>query len=345
MSFARLQQQAQAYSGFAERGAEQIQNFDTDKLMVQGQQAAYRQGHQVMERMVGQEVLQGLERGLPPLLRGGKAAVDRARGLPTTREEAQRRAGRRPEQPVGDDENLPQGREEPPAAPSYEEAISSQARTAADRIRRPGGAPTQEGDLSPMDEEGMGQRITNTAPEPEENIERPAQPPEQEPYETQPERPTRPAPEPPESELDRATRRLNNFEEQDRQAQAEPTARVTQPTPDQARQLAGDDKDKPPSYDDDADEAEQSLKKVTDVGDDIEKAEVSLAPEEEVAAAVPGVGELLEGLLAIGGAIAGGVEAAKASSDSAPKQPQGPVAPQLAFSSAPVIDSDDYHSR
>ena len=475
MSFARLQQQANAYSGFAERGQEQLANFDRDSLMVQGQQAAYRQGHQVMERMVGQEVLQGLERGLPSLYKGGKAAVDRARGLPTTQAEATRRAqaARRPNQPPGEDENLPQGREEPPAAPSYEDALrdaategeaaegsglpsifgNSQARAAANRIRRPGGAPDQEGDLEPMGDDGAGNRIRNTAPEPDDageaadeaeeataritkptadqarriagddvkdagddilddlekdtgadalenfkstpqpnsgDIARPTrsvpEPPGTDPtdaYDSQgrsrppPERPTREAPEAPgdegedsfnrelpQDDIQRPTREApeapgEEGEEGEAAEAAEAgedaTARATQPSADEARQLAGDENDKPPAYEDDAGDADEAVKdasnvdkdlgKAANVGEDIEKAEVSLAPEEEVASAIPGAGEILEGVLAIGGAIAGGVEAAKASSDSAPKQLQGAVAPQLAFSSAPVIDSDDYHNR
>ncbi len=554
MSFARLQQQAQAYSGFAERGQEQIQNFDTDKLIAEGQATAYKQGHQLMEGLVGQEIYRGLQEGLPPLYRTGRALAQRARGMPTRRT---------PEQPSGQDENLPQGRAEPAPAPSYEDAlrsagdtddaIGSQARAAANRIRRMGGGrDTEEGRnlryntdtgrvedesgnparfgeeresqfRTPLEQEqfenpNAGQRpvgqvgdrrdygdtdLTSRAanaranqqfrdtqqdiqrqranqpeaegerppiaedideatrsrgpygsqrPAPLKDTERQALPDldelkaaqaareapvtapqsaaeqavqdtrfrptsnpvesetrsiesiadkyrnvddrvpigskerftpreepgpldledipsvkinqptplgrniqQTEPYQTQPQRPTRPAPEPPEqepsqtqppaeSELDRGERRLAEFDEQDRQAQAEPTARVTQPNADQARQLAGDDKDKPPSYDDDAEGAEQSLKKAANVGEDIEKTEATLAPEEEVADAIPGVGEILGGLLAIGGAIAGAVEASK-SDDSPPKQPQGPVAPQLAFSSAPVIDSDDYHSR
>lgn len=560
--FNRLQQQAEAYSGFAERGQEQIQNFDTDKLMAEGQATAYKQGHQLMEGLVGQEIYRGLREGLPPLLRTGKALAQRASGMPTRRT---------PEQPSGRDDNLPQGRAEPPPAPSYEDAlrsagdtddaIGSQAQAAANRIRRMGGGrdteegrnlrynpdtgrvedesgnPAQFADeresqyRTPLEQEqfenpNAGQRpvgqvpdredfgdtdLTSRAanaranqqfrdtqqdierqranqpeaegerppiaedideatrsrgpygsqrPAPLQDTERQALPdldelkaaqaareapvtapqsaaeqaaqdtrfrptsnpvesetrslesiadkyrnvddklpigskekftPREEPepldledipslklnqptplgrniqqpqdaYDSEgrsrppPERPTRTAPEPPEpepsqtqppaeSELDRATRRLNDLEEEDRQAQAEPTARVTQPTADQARQLAGDDKDKPPSYDDEADEADEGLKKAATAGEDIEKAEVSLAPEEEVASAIPGAGEILEGLLAIGGAIYGGVEAAKADDVSAPKQPQGPVAPQLAFSSAPVIDSDDYHNR
>jgi hypothetical protein len=554
--FNRLQQQAEAYTGFAERGQEQIQNFDTDKLIAEGQATAYKQGHQLMEGIVGQEIYQGLREGAPVLYRTGRALAQRARGMPT------RPTRRTPEQPVGQDDNLPQGREEPPAAPSYEEAISSQARTAAERIRRMGGGrdteegrnlryntetgrvedesgnpaqfaderesqyrtpleqeqfenpnagqrpigqvpdrpdygdtdltsraanaranqqfrdtqqeierqranqPEPEGERPPIAEdideatrsrgpygsqrpaplqeterqalpdldelkaaqaareapvtapqsaaeqaaqdtrfrptsnpveretrsiESLADKYRNVedkvpigskekftpreepepldledipsfklnqptplgrtiqqpqATQPQQQLTRPTrappQPPEQEPYQTQPQRPTRPAPEPPESELDRATRRLNELEEQERQA--EPTARVTQPNPDQARQLAGDDKDKPPSYDDEADEADEGLKKAATAGEDIEKTEATLAPEEEVADAIPGVGEILGGLIAIGGAVAGAVEAAK-SDDSPPKQPQGAIAPQLAFSSAPVIDSDDYHSR
>tara|TARA_R110000823_G_scaffold112919_4_gene234823 strand:- start:4514 stop:5827 length:1314 start_codon:yes stop_codon:yes gene_type:complete len=436
MSFARLQQQADAYSGFAERGQEQIQNFDTDKLMAEGQATAYKQGHAQMERMLGQEVYQGLREGLPPLVRTGRALAQRARGMPTTAAEAQRRMiSRRANQAPGRDENLPQGQPEPPAAPSYEEAlrsagdtdgVGSQARAAAERIRRPGGAPDQEGDLEPMGDDGAGNRIRNTAPEPTEeeaandlenlgeedplknftsrpqpdpgDIARPTrdvpEPPGTEPtdaYDSQgrsrppPERPTRDVPDAPGDEGEdtfdrqqpqqqeqpqRPTRDVPEAPGEEGEAAEDATANITKPSAEDAQKLAdfdqeekaptpptkpdtpsGDDKppaydgdDKPPSYDDDGEEGLKDVDKGLDDVDNIEKVEGALAPEEAVADAIPGVGELLGGLLAIGGAIFGAVESSKSDDTPAPKQPQGPVAAQIAFSSAPVIDSDDYHN-
>lgn len=517
--FNRLQQQAQAYSGFAERGAEQIQNFDRDKLIAQGQAAAYRQGHQLMEGIVGQEVAQGLREGIPTLYRTGRALSQRARGMPTSR---------RPEQPTGQDENLPQGRAEPPAAPSYEEAISSQARLAEERVRQLGGGRTtgearnltyntgtgrvedESGNpvafgaeresqfRTPLEQEqfdnpNAGQRPVGRVPDredfgdtdltsrganaranqtfrdtqqaiarqranqPQPQAERPpisqdidegvrsrgaygsqaTQPltetqrqglpnldelkaaqaareapvqvaednrfrptsratpveretrsieslqekyrnvddklpigakekftPREEPegldledipsvrinqptplgVSTQPAlvRPTRAAPEPPAPQLERGEARLAELE---RQEPPEPTARITQPTAQQARDLEGrqaEPERPPPSFDEGEQEEENMGSKIAG---DIGKTETSLAPEEEVADAIPGIGEILGAGLAIGGAIAGIAEAEKSASDKPPQQPQGPVAPQLAFSSAPVIDSDDYHNK
>lgn len=74
---------------------------------------------------------------------------------------------------------------------------------------------------------------------------------------------------------------------------------------------------------------------------DIGKAEGTIAPEEEIADAIPGVGEILGGILGIGAAIEGAVQAASAPKP--PQQPAGNPAMQTAFDSAPVIDSSDYH--
>jgi len=557
----RLQQQAQGFQEFAERGQEAIDNFDRDKLIADGTASAYKLGREQLGALIGSEALRGLETSAPVLYRTGRALYQRARARPTD-------TTRRPEQPVGEDENLPQGRAEPPPAPSYEEAlrsagvqdtdIGSQARLAAQRIRRFGGAgpdgeprsfrynpeegtiTTQTGEpvefgeersfRTPLEQEllddprlpsgpvgtvpereefedidlstrganiranqrfrqaqreieqqtqqqepprgerptvaedipegirsrgaygsqqqpvsqvsdaqryqlpsldelrarsepqavetqtpqvvqdtrfrpsanslerenrsiesinekykyvddklpiGSNQRfVRREEPEPLEledpgtvrlnlptalgrtlptptpaprppvaaprpPVAAPRQPvaaprpqpaqAEQEPYITQP----------PESELDRGLRRLQQFEEEERQA--EPTARITQPTPAQQRQLAGErdpeietpSKPPPPSYDDD--EAE-------DIAKGVAKTESTLAPEEEVSEAIPGVGEILGGLIGLGGAIAGAVEGAEQAKESAPKAPVALPAPELAFSSAPVIDSSDYHN-
>ena len=76
----------------------------------------------------------------------------------------------------------------------------------------------------------------------------------------------------------------------------------------------------------------------------IASTEATLAPAEEAEAAIPGLGEILEGLTAIGGAIAGSVESSKAPPPP-PKvaPPPMPAGPTLAFNAAPVIDSADYH--
>ena len=90
----------------------------------------------------------------------------------------------------------------------------------------------------------------------------------------------------------------------------------------------------PPVDDPDEDEGANVLK-------NIGKAEADVLPEEEFADAIPGVGEIIGGLIGIGAAIFGVAEASK--SDQAPKQPAGIPAMSTAFDSAPVIDSDQYH--
>ncbi len=83
------------------------------------------------------------------------------------------------------------------------------------------------------------------------------------------------------------------------------------------------------------------IPKPTSVLSDVAKAEATVAPEEEIADAIPGVGEILGGILGIGAAIEGAVQAA--STPKPPQQPAGTPASQIAFNSAPVIDSSDYH--
>ena len=78
------------------------------------------------------------------------------------------------------------------------------------------------------------------------------------------------------------------------------------------------------------------------LGADVAKAEATIAPEEEIADAIPGVGEILGGILGIGAAIEGAVQAASTPKPP-PQQPMGTPASQIAFNSAPVIDSSDYH--
>ncbi len=76
--------------------------------------------------------------------------------------------------------------------------------------------------------------------------------------------------------------------------------------------------------------------------DDITKAEADVAPEEEIADAVPGLGEILGGVIGLGALIGGAIEGAEA--PKAPQQPAGMPSMQTAYDSAPVIDSSDYHS-
>jgi len=78
-----------------------------------------------------------------------------------------------------------------------------------------------------------------------------------------------------------------------------------------------------------------------DTGEAIEKNLKDIAPEEEIADEIPGVGDIIGGLLGIGAAISGAVEASK--TPKAPQQSPGTPAFQTAYDSAPVIDSDSYH--
>jgi len=82
--------------------------------------------------------------------------------------------------------------------------------------------------------------------------------------------------------------------------------------------------------------------KPSGVLDDITKAELDTAPEQEIADAIPGLGEIIGGAIGLGSLIAGAVEGGE--TPKAPQQPPGMPAMQTAYDSAPVIDSSDYHS-
>lgn len=72
--------------------------------------------------------------------------------------------------------------------------------------------------------------------------------------------------------------------------------------------------------------------------------ESKVAPEEAVADAFPGIGEIIGGIIDIGIAASTIAESASAKSDPAPKQPAGQAAMSVAFDSSPVINSADYHN-
>jgi len=84
---------------------------------------------------------------------------------------------------------------------------------------------------------------------------------------------------------------------------------------------------------------------------DVGKTEAEAAPVEEAEATLPGVGEVLMGLTAIGGVIKGAIQEHREKKEMDSEQITKPVNPQQAsgpvsgvnFDSAPVIDSDDYH--
>jgi len=93
-----------------------------------------------------------------------------------------------------------------------------------------------------------------------------------------------------------------------------------------------------PEFKEDEDEPD----KPSGVLDDITKAELDTAPEQEIADAIPGLGEIIGGAIGLGSLIAGAVEGGE--TPKAPQQPPGMPAMQTAYDSAPVIDSSDYHS-
>jgi len=93
-----------------------------------------------------------------------------------------------------------------------------------------------------------------------------------------------------------------------------------------------------PEFKEDEDEPD----KPSGVLEDIGKAEADTAPEEEIADAIPGLGEIIGGAIGLGSLIAGVVEGSE--TPKAPQQPAGMPAMQTAYDSAPVIDSSDYHS-
>ena len=77
--------------------------------------------------------------------------------------------------------------------------------------------------------------------------------------------------------------------------------------------------------------------------ENIGKAEAEVGPEEEIADAIPGLGELIGGAIGLG-ALISGIATSDDAPKAPPKQPPGMPAMQTAYDSAPVIDSDNYHS-
>ena len=93
---------------------------------------------------------------------------------------------------------------------------------------------------------------------------------------------------------------------------------------------------------------EEAIKGAETFGKTVAETEGELVPAEAAEAALPGVGEVLMGLTAIGGLVRGAIKEhkeKKAMDADAPVAPQAPTqqASGIAFSSAPVIDSSDYH--
>ena len=91
-------------------------------------------------------------------------------------------------------------------------------------------------------------------------------------------------------------------------------------------------------------EADKAVDDTSDVLKSIAQKEAVVAPEEEIADAIPGVGEIIGGIIGIGAAVAGISDAVSASKDKGPTQPGGTPSMSTAFDSAPVIDSSSYHN-
>ena len=72
--------------------------------------------------------------------------------------------------------------------------------------------------------------------------------------------------------------------------------------------------------------------------------EAKVTPEDAVADAFPGIGEIIGGIIDAGVAIGTIAESAAAAKAPAPKQPVGQPALATAFDSSPVINSADYHN-
>ena len=98
---------------------------------------------------------------------------------------------------------------------------------------------------------------------------------------------------------------------------------------------------------------EEAVKGAETFGKTVAETEGELAPVDAAEAALPGVGEVLMGLTAIGGLVRGAIKehqekkAMEADAPVAPATPnqqaQGGQKSGIGFSSAPVIDSSDYH--
>ena len=84
------------------------------------------------------------------------------------------------------------------------------------------------------------------------------------------------------------------------------------------------------------------------LAEDIGKSELETAPVEEAEATLPGVGEVLMGLTALGGIIKGAIQQHREMKQAEAQTPVAPTQPALQTSginmdSAPVIDSTDFH--
>ena len=100
-------------------------------------------------------------------------------------------------------------------------------------------------------------------------------------------------------------------------------------------------------------EKDEAFSGLKTFGKDVGKAELETAPVEEAEATLPGVGEVLMGLTAIGGVIKGAIQEHREKKEMDAEQITKPTNPNISgpsmpvsgvnFDSAPVIDSDDYH--
>ena len=95
---------------------------------------------------------------------------------------------------------------------------------------------------------------------------------------------------------------------------------------------------KPKSSGGGGDDEDEDIEK--DIGED----ETKVVPDEELADSIPGIGEIIGGVIAIGAAIAGAAEGASAAKNKGPTQPGGTPSMSTAFDSAPVLDSSSYHN-
>lgn len=82
----KLQQQAQGFENYRERGQQAMDNFDTDKAIQQGTEIAYRhgtallnQGREQLEAMAGTEIVAGAHMAIPAIVKTAQA-VSKYRG-------------------------------------------------------------------------------------------------------------------------------------------------------------------------------------------------------------------------------------------------------------------------
>ena len=70
----KIQNEASQAQQFASRGQNLINDFNTDRLVTQGQDYAYRMGKEQLGALVGSEVVAGIHQGLPLAYKTGKTA-------------------------------------------------------------------------------------------------------------------------------------------------------------------------------------------------------------------------------------------------------------------------------